>query len=98
MFHQLLLTQNVQISIVFLSVKSIIIKIKEWNPHHHNHCEGLHCGQLQDIEVHQHVRSYHLRHEHCFTCRRLGPRKIDSGGIQEEAPESKQRNELEHFH
>ena len=30
MFYQLLLTQNVQISIVFLSVKSIIMKIKEW--------------------------------------------------------------------
>ena len=30
MFHQLLLTQNVQISIVFLLVKSIIMKIKEW--------------------------------------------------------------------
>ena len=31
MFNQLLLTQNVQIStIVFLSVKSIIRKIKEW--------------------------------------------------------------------
>ena len=31
MFNQLLLTQNVQISIVFLSVKSIIMKIKEWH-------------------------------------------------------------------
>ena len=31
MFHQLLLTQNVQISIVFLSVKSIIIEIKDSN-------------------------------------------------------------------
>ena len=30
MFYQLLLTQIVQISIVFLSVKSIIMKIKEW--------------------------------------------------------------------
>ena len=30
MFYQLLSTQNVQISIVFLSVKSIIMKIKEW--------------------------------------------------------------------
>ena len=30
MFNQLLLTQNVQISIVFLLVKSIIMKIKEW--------------------------------------------------------------------
>ena len=30
-FNQLLLTQNVQISIVFLSVKSIIMKIKEWH-------------------------------------------------------------------
>ena len=30
MFYQLLLAQNVQISIVFLSVKSIIMKIKEW--------------------------------------------------------------------
>ena len=29
MFNQLLLTQNVQISIVFLSVKSIIMEIKE---------------------------------------------------------------------
>ena len=32
MLYQLLLTQNAQISIVFLSVKSIIRKIKEW-PH-----------------------------------------------------------------
>ena len=31
MLNQLLLTQNVQISIVFLSVKSIIMKIKEWH-------------------------------------------------------------------
>ena len=31
MFYQLLLAQNVQISIVFLSVKSIIMKIKEWH-------------------------------------------------------------------
>ena len=30
MFHQLLLAQNVQISKVFLYVKSIIMKIKEW--------------------------------------------------------------------
>ena len=30
MLYQLLLTQNAQISIVFLSVKSIIMKIKEW--------------------------------------------------------------------
>ena len=31
MFYQLLFTQNVQISIVFLSVKLIIMKIKEWD-------------------------------------------------------------------
>ena len=31
MLNQLLLIQNVQISIVFLSVKSIIMKIKEWH-------------------------------------------------------------------
>ena len=31
MFIQLLSTQNVLISIVFLSVKSIIMKIKEWH-------------------------------------------------------------------
>ena len=31
MFYQLILTQNVQISIVFLSDKSIIMKIKEWH-------------------------------------------------------------------
>ena len=31
MLNQLLLTQNVQISIVFLSVKSIIMNIKEWH-------------------------------------------------------------------
>ena len=31
MFNQLLLAQNIQISIIFLSVKSIIIKIKEWD-------------------------------------------------------------------
>ena len=75
------------------------METKEWIPHHHNHnhCEGLHCGQLQEMEVRQHVCSHHLRHEHCFTCRGLGPRKIDSGGIQEKAPESKQRDELEHF-
>ena len=30
MFNQLFLTQNLQISIVFLSVKSISMKIKEW--------------------------------------------------------------------
>ena len=31
MFNQLLLTQNIQISIVFLSVKLIIMKFKEWD-------------------------------------------------------------------
>ena len=31
MFYPLLLTQNVHISIVFLSVKLIIMKIKEWD-------------------------------------------------------------------
>ena len=31
MFYQLIFTQNVQISIVFLSVKLIIMKIKEWD-------------------------------------------------------------------
>ena len=30
MFNQLILTQNLQISIVFFSVKSISMKIKEW--------------------------------------------------------------------
>ena len=30
MFYQLLFTQNVQISIIFLSVKSIVIRIKKW--------------------------------------------------------------------
>ena len=30
-FNQLIWTQNLQISIVFFSVKSIIIKIKEWD-------------------------------------------------------------------
>ena len=31
MFYPLLLTQNVHISIVFLSVKLIIMKFKEWD-------------------------------------------------------------------
>ena len=31
MFNQLILKENLQISIVFLSVKSIIMKIKEWH-------------------------------------------------------------------
>ena len=31
MFYPLLLTQNVHVSIVFLSVKLIIIKIEEWD-------------------------------------------------------------------
>ena len=30
MINQLLLTQNVQISIIFLSVKYIVIRIKKW--------------------------------------------------------------------